>query len=110
MSDYKPYVGDEGTKIEIDMQENLTSWSNLKFYVSKPKSGGGTEEKVVLAPKKGESGGDEQIMKYTIGSGLGESVVDFDAPGVYYIQPYGEVSGWKGKGDTISFMVYSKYK
>lgn len=110
MSDYKPFVGDEGTVIEIDMQEDLSSWSNLKYYVNKPKSGGGTEEKVVLAPKKGASGGAEQIMKYTIGSGSGDAVVNFDAPGMYYFQPYGEVSGWKGKGDTISFMVYSKYK
>lgn len=110
MSDYKPYVGDEGTVIEIDMQEDLSTWTVLKFYVSKPKSGGDTEEKVVIASKKGESGGDEQIMKYVIGSGSGENVVDFDAAGMYYFQPYGEVSGWKGKGDTISFLVYSKYK
>ena len=104
-SDYKPYVDDIGTKVEIDMQEDLTGWTGLKFLVDKPKATGGREEKTWTAAKKGSSGGDENILTHTIVSD------DFDASGMYYIQPYGEtVGGWKGKGDTISFMVYPKFK
>lgn len=103
--DYKPYTGDIGTKIEIDMQEDLTGWTNLKFYVDKPKAAGGREQKTWTATKKGASGGDENILTHTV------VLNDFDAAGVYKIQPYGESSGgWKGRGDTISFTVYSVYK
>ena len=104
MADYKPYVGDIGTRIEIDMQEDLTDWSELKYLVSKPTIAGSREEKTWTAARKGDAGGDEEILSHTVVAD------DFDAPGMYYVQPYGEVSGWKGKGDTISFMVYSKYK
>jgi len=101
-TDYKPYVGDIGTVIEIDMQEDLTSWTGLKYLVNKPTIAGGREEKTWTAAKKGVGDDDKNILAHTI-------VADeFDAPGVYYIQPYGEVSGWKGKGDTVKFRVYSK--
>ena len=108
--DYKPYVGDEGTAIEIDMQEDLTSWTDLKFHVKKPKVGGGTEEKIVIALKKGAGDNEKQIMQYIIGSGAGESIVNFDILGTYYFQPYGKVGSWEGKGDTIKFKVYDKFK
>lgn len=107
MSDFKPYVGDENTAVEVDMQEDLTSWTNLKFYVKKAKVGGGTEEIVVTAAQKAGTG-NEQILQYIIGSGTPK--IEFDVSGRYHFQPYGEISGWKGKGDTISFLVYSKFK
>ena len=107
-SDYKPYVGDQATVIEVDMQEDLSSWSNLKFYVKKPKVGGGMEEKIVNAAQKAGDG-NEQIMQYIIGAGSGEAIVNFDVAGEYYFQPYGELGSWKGKGDTINFIVYDPY-
>lgn len=103
--DYKPYIGDIGTIIEIDMQEDLTSWTGLKYYVDKPKAAGGREEKTWTAAQKGAGAADKNILTHTV------VLTEFDAPGKYYIQPYGDNgSGWKGRGDTISFMVYSKYK
>ena len=109
MADYRPYVGDEGTAIEVDMQEDLSSWTNLKFYVKKAKVGGGTEEEeIVVTAVKKAGDGNKQILQYIIGSGTPK--IEFDASGRYHFQPYGEISGWKGKGDTISFLVYSKFK
>ncbi len=108
---YKPYVGDDGTSIEVDMGEDLTSWTALKFYVRKPKADDNeTEEKLVIATKKAGDG-NEQIMQYVIGSGTGDAKVDFDDEGRYDFQPWGNNgAGWNGFGETFSFTVYGRYK
>lgn len=102
--DYKPHVGDEGTAIEVDMGEDLTTWDALKFYVKKPNS---ETVLLVLATVKSGGGDNNNIMQYIIGSGSGDAIVKFDVQGIFKFQPWGDNdSGWTGRGDIIEFMVY----
>jgi len=99
MADEKIYIGDVGTTIEVDMQESLVGFSGFKFLVKKPKAdGSGDELKTWTAVTKSGVGNEKLLVHVTVAG-------EVDAPGHYYIQPYGEVTGWKGRGDTFILKV-----
>jgi len=91
----KPYVGDIGTIIRINMQEDVSAATVKKFYMMKPGATIVTELTDISV-----SG---QYLSYVVKSG------DFSVEGVYEIQPYLEIGGWKGRGETAQFRVYSLY-
>jgi len=102
----KVYVGDVGTVIEIDMQEDLSQFTNLQLFIRKPKKDSTEYEVKILdaTMKTGSSNGD--ILQCIIIDG---STSFFDIDGIYYLQPYGEVSGWSGYGDTVQLTVYKQF-
>lgn len=94
--DGKIYVGDEGTVIEVDMGEDISTATVTKFYVYKP---GGTTATWTATIYN------SNYLRYTIVTD------DLDEAGTYYVQPYLEFpSGWKGKGETVNFKVYDSFK
>lgn len=86
----KVYVGDVGTVIEIDMQENISSATGYKLKVRKPD---GTL--VDWAPSIYGT----NYLRYTIVTN------DLNMAGTYTIQPYMTIGTWTGRGDVISFAV-----
>lgn len=99
--DYRPYVGDEGTVIEVDMEEDLTSFTLLQLKVKKVLTG---ETDIWTCAVKAGGGDNDNILTYTIVTG------DFNTSGKFVCQPYGEVPGWKGHGDSFEFTVYDLYE
>jgi len=97
--DYRPYVDDVGTVIEVAMGEDLTAFTVLKLKVFKKHDN--TTDVWTCAQKAG--GGNENILTYTIVAD------DFDLPGKYVCQPYGEAPGWSGHGDSFEFTVFELY-
>jgi len=98
--DYRPYVGDVGTIIEVDMDEDLTAYTTLKLKVKKKLSG--DVEEWDCTQKAGV--GNENIMTYTIVAD------DFDTSGKYVCQPYGVRPTWSGHGDSFEFTVFNLYE
>lgn len=99
--DYRPYVGDEGTVIEVDMEEDLTGFTKLELRVKKVLTG----EIVTWDCDVKVGGGDnDNIMIYTIVTD------DFNTSGKFICQPYGEMTGWKGHGDSFEFTVYNLFE
>ena len=87
-----PYVGDEGTKISVDVGINADNISLAKLIVKKPS---GTVVEWTAIPESGTT-----TIYYITGSG------DLDKAGRYYVQAYVETSDWKGHGAVTSFTVY----
>lgn len=96
MPERKPYVGDIGTIINVDMQQDISTATNLKFYVRKP-------DFTVVEWTPTIYG--TQILRYIT---VDEN--DFDMPGDYYITPYLTLGSWTGSGDTVQFKVYARYQ
>ncbi|MFX0198559.1 MAG: hypothetical protein ACFFCW_20760 [Candidatus Hodarchaeota archaeon] len=93
-SEDKPYVGDIGTVIKIDMGENISAGSGFKFFIRKP--GGTIIEKTAVLEGT-------QYLKYAVESGV------FSEPGKYLVQPQVTLSGGTWKGTTANFTVYNQY-
>ena len=99
----KPYIGDIGTIIEIDMGEDISFASLVELHVKK--SGSGALAKWVGTIYN------NNFIRYTTIEG------DFDQSGVYLINPYIEIGSWKGYGELAlskeykfkSFYVYKKH-
>ena len=89
------YVGDIGTIIEIDMQQDISTATSVALYVKKPDTTEVTWTPTVY---------NNNYLRYTLVSG------DVDIAGVYKIQPYVEFTDWKGMGNTVEFTVYEKYQ
>ena len=90
----KAYVGDIGTMLEIDMDEDISSATMYKYLVKKP---------------------DDLEVEWTV-SKLNATTFrhvtingDFSVPGAYYIQPYATIGDWTGVGDTVILNVYPRY-
>ena len=91
----KVYVGDEGTVILIDMQEDISTATTTEINVRN--SGGDNTWTATIY--------DSNYLKYTT------ITDDLDVDGTYLLQPYLEFpTGWKGKGETVSFEVYEAFK
>jgi len=95
MAEEKPYVGDVGTEIKIDMQEAMASATNITFEVKKPYG----EEKTWSGIEIAET----TKLKYKT------QADDLDIPGNYKAQPKLTLGTWTGKGYTVTFRVYEKY-
>lgn len=93
----KPYVGDEGSIIEVDMgeTEDLTLCSTLYLFVKKPNGNITTWGSTVVSTT---------VFHTITTSG------DFDISGIYKANPWGEFSGWKGRGETFEFEVFKPFK
>jgi len=95
MAEEKPYVGDVGTEIKIDMQEAMAGATNITFEVKKPNG----EEKTWSGIEITET----TKLKYKT------QADDLDISGIYKIQPKLTIATWTGKGYTVTFRVYEKY-
>ena len=90
----KVYVGDLGTYIDIDCNEDISGATVHKIIVRKPNG--------VIAEWSGEIVGTDILRHTTI---LG----DLDVPGIYRAQPYLTIDAWTGRGATANFTVYSRF-
>ena len=98
------YVGNEGTEIEINMGEDLTTWIEKEFLYKVKKGDGSTAIWNEVTVKGGDEDG-KKTLTYKIVKG------DFNVAGSYSINPYGNNnSGWKGHGCTIKFKVLPIYE
>jgi hypothetical protein len=84
-------VGDIGTKIRFNVQEDISGASVLKLKYRKPNSSAGEWEASVY---------NSTYAEYTTGS-----ATDFDIGGVWSIQVYVEMPGWKGHSEIKEFLV-----
>ena len=91
----KPYVGDVGTEIKIDMQESMAAATNVTFEVKKPNGDDvvWTGVQIVEITK----------LKYTTQAG------DLNQSGIYKIQPKLTMGMWTGRGTMAIFRVYELF-
>lgn len=97
MAEDKPFVGDVGTIISVDMDFDCSSAIEVQFFVRKPD---GSE--VTWTPTVVGSGHD--TLEYYAGSG------DLDIAGIWTVQPWVKFSAseqWSG--DPVEFFVYSHF-
>jgi hypothetical protein len=92
MATYKPKIGDVGTLIRVDMQEDISAATNMKFKITKPN---GT--KVEWIPVTLYS---TTTLEYTVKTG------DFSLVGVYLLLPHFKLGTWEGDGEGVEFLVY----
>lgn len=91
----KIYISDVGTNIRIDMQEAMASATGLSFDVKKPNGTFDTFTPIVI-------NGD--FLEYiTVAD-------DINVIGDWDINPILTISGWTGRGETVSFEVFDKFK
>jgi len=95
MAEKKIYKDDIGTVFIIDLGESLAEAEAPKIYVLKPDG-----EIAEWAADIFE----ETKIKHVGVQG------DLSAAGLFRMQPYVEKSGWKGRGDTVSFTVHDHFK
>jgi len=96
MSREKPYVGDIGTDIILDVNEDLTG-ATVGISVRKPS---GTTAVWSAAVYESRS------VRHTAAAG------DFNEAGVYRVQPVIALAddSWAGRGATAEFRVYDKHQ
>jgi len=91
----KIYVGDIGTVITLDTNEDISSATTTEIRVKK---GDGT-----TTTWTGELSGSDSVT-YTIVDG------DFSCSGVYKVQVYIVMTSWSGLGETAEFQVYDVFE
>lgn len=84
----KIYVGDSGTKIEVDTKQDLTSATTTNIVVKKPDGTNVTWNGTV-------DPANPTVINYITTS------TDFDIPGTYICQAQVTLPGWSGRGDTF---------
>lgn len=95
----KVYVGDVGTQVRVDMQEDLTGYSVVKLYVRKP-NGSLAEWIPTVVPN---AAGLNSVLGYISLPG------DLNVRGLYKIQPYVEFASWKGRGTPVYLEVFGEF-
>lgn len=80
------FVGDVGTVIILDTKVNITTTTTRKILVETPS---GVSREWVASIEGLTS------IKYTIQEG------DLDEAGVWMLQAYVEMPGWKGRGSSV---------
>ena len=91
MADNTPFVGDTGTRIEVDVGVNADDITLARLIVRKSN---GTTAQWTATPVTGT-----QKVRYITNAG------DFDVAGVYQLQAYIETNDWKGYGTICEFIV-----
>ena len=93
-----PRVGDSGTVVEIDMEEDLSDATKLQVKILKP------DEVTELDPIDGTyTGSGNVILKVTLPT--------LDQEGDWVIVPYTEgLSSWTGHGDPFYMHVYGVFE
>jgi len=91
----KVYVGDIGTIIEIDMQENISTATDQRLDIKKPD---GTETVWTVTIYN------STYLRHTI------ATLELDLKGVYHIQPYMKIGTWTGRGNTVNLTVHDHFE
>jgi len=91
----KHYIGEIGTEIIVDMQCDISMASGCLFYVKKPNGSVVTWDAQIYGTHS---------LRHIVQSG------ELDQAGRYLLQPYIEVSGWKGFGNTCNFEVSRRFE
>lgn len=91
----KSYVDDVGTIIILNCGVSIEDSLDFCIKVKKPDK---TEVDWPAAIYQGN------YLKYVINPG------DLDMPGSYFLQSYIENSVWKGRGETVEWVIYAKFK
>jgi hypothetical protein len=86
----KIYVGDIGTEITIDLGEDISAATVMRIDVIK---GDKTTAQWAAA-----ASGSTAIQYLTVAD-------DLNVPGVYLLNAYIELPGWKGHAETITMIV-----
>ena len=89
------YTGDVGIIIDIDMRENIEGATNIILKVKTPRG--------VIKTWDAELYGTNHI-RYLIEEN------DIAEPGMYKLQPMLTLGNWVGHGNTVKFVVYSKFR
>lgn len=95
----KAYVGDIGTKIEVNTYIDLTTATVMQLKIKKPD--GTIMTKTATIPV-GLTAADGKIVYTTIAG-------DFDQAGLYLVQPYIETASTEHLGNTDKFTVYAAF-
>ena len=90
----KTYVGDIGTIIRIDMGAAITGAAGLTIAVKKPDATTTSWTPSIYGTN---------YLEYTL------IAADIAQAGIYYLQPYLELGGFLGKGETVNFTVYAAF-
>jgi hypothetical protein len=90
----KVYVGDIGTKIVLDVCEDITASTKRELHVKKPSGA----EVIWTAGLEGTT-----AMAYFV------QALDLDEAGWYRVQGYVEMPGWRGHADTTKFRVFQSF-
>lgn len=91
----KIYKGDIGTKIKINVGENIVTATIRKIKYKKP-SGITGEWNALLE-------GTNYMYYITIANDINEK-------GIWLVQAYIELPDWKGHGETANFIVYDLFE
>lgn len=90
MSDY--FVGDEGTAVIVDMEDNISTATDKHIKVLKPGASSSVQWAATLY-------GDTKLKHITTAD-------DFSVSGTYKIQGWVDIpTPWKGHGDIDEFIV-----
>ncbi len=84
------YVNDQGTEITLDCLQNISTATVLKIIAKDPLG----RKKKWSATLQGTT-----HVRYTLQNG------DLDIPGIWYVQSYIEMPGWKGRGEWATVEV-----
>jgi hypothetical protein len=85
-----PYVGDVGTKIQVDVGVDVSDIVSAKLIVKKPDN---TIVEWIATPDT------DTYVYYIVQDG------DFNLAGKYYLQAYIKTNNWSGYGSITSFYV-----
>lgn len=89
----KIYEDDYGVDLVIDMSEDISSATDISFYVRKPDGTFSSWTPTIY---------NSNFLKYTTSEG------DLSQEGRYYLQPRLTIGDWVGSGNTVVFRVFSK--
>jgi hypothetical protein len=91
----KVYIGDIGTKLSLDIGENVSTATVKRIYYLKPDGKEGWWAATL------ETG--NLILSYTTKAG------DLDVAGSWKLQAYVEMTAWKGLSETITLVVNKRF-
>ena len=91
----RPYVGDIGTIIEVDMATDISDATIYTFKVIKGDGSTTTWTPTIY---------NDNYLRYIVATD------DFDVAGTYVLQPYLRFADWSGYGDTVFFKVYELWR
>jgi hypothetical protein len=91
----KVYMGDVGTVINIDCQEDISSSTLSQILVKTPRG----DKKIWVATVT-----DLTTLTYTVVAG------DLQEVGLYHLQPFVTLPGWTGKGHTVELEVFAAFR
>lgn len=95
----RPFVGDVGTDIIIDLQEDISSATDYKIFYKKPSGAVGSWIKDNLTIIN------STMLRYTT-----LSDEDLDESGEWIFNPWVVLSGGEWTGKTVTQYVYARYE